>query len=479
MKILRFLIKTILIILIITISIIFFRAFNSLNQADLKPWNTLKPEPELLLNNSYSSFEDFVKADREYIRRNFNKIDVSKLGDFNKYNPKGMSYSLGNGNNYNASFILDPGKDNTKGIIVLTHGLSDSPYHVYNLGQYFLNKGYYVFGLRMPGHGTLPSGLLNVTWQDWYKAVKWSMKTATELAKSRNNVPVSMGGFSTGGSLSIHYCLMAAEDDNLKMPEKVFLFSPAAGVSELGIVGAWHKSLSWLNYFKKFAWLDILPEYDPAKYMSFTKNAGRQVFLLCEENKALAEKIKEKNIASKLPSFISFESWVDATVKVGDLIKLYSKIGDSNDLLVIFDVNHKYEPFMRRSIVNNGPQNINTEANNSFNIHVITNKTDSLRSNHISEVGVFPLHNGAYGKEVFPDSIATKWPNNYYAISHICVPISPNNKLYGEKSFLNKLQIHGERQVLVVTSEDINRIRYNPFFGLMKKELDTFIDKTN
>jgi len=302
-----------------------------------------------------------------------------------------------------------------------------------------------------------------------------SMKTAAELAKSRNNIPISMGGFSTGGSLSIHYCLMAAEDNNLKMPEKVFLFSPAAGVSELGVIGAWHKSLSWMNYFKKFAWLDILPEYDPAKYMSFTKNAGRQVFLLCEENKALAEEIKNKNLTSKLPSFISFESWVDATVKVGDLVTLYSTIGDSNDLLVLFDVNHKYEPFMRNSVISNSPKHINREINNSFNIHVITNKTDSLGSNHIPEVGVFPLLNGKYGNELFKDSITIQWPNNYYAISHISVPIAPYNKLYGENSFLNKLQIHGERQVLLITSEDINRIRYNPFFGLMEKELDAFI----
>ncbi len=477
MKLLKFLFKTSLLLVTIIASIVLFRAFNSLTQSDLQPWHLIKPSPELLLNNNYSSFEEFVKADKEYIKTNFNKIKNSKLVNFNRYNPKGISYPLNNGNNYNASFILDPGKDKTKGIIVLTHGLSDSPYHIYNLGQYFLKKGYYVFGLRMPGHGTLPSGLLDVTWQNWYKAVVWSMKTAAELSKSRNNVPLSMGGFSTGGSLSIHYCLMAAKDKQLKMPEKVFLFSPAAGVSELGIIGSWHKSLSWMNYFKKFAWLDILPEYDPAKYMSFTKNAGRQVFLLCENNKKLAHDIKKEKLVSKLPAFISFESWVDATVNVNDLLKLYITIGDSNDLLVLFDVNHKYDNFMKKSVLNNDPKNLNTEQNNLFSINVITNKINSLGDNSNSEVGVFPLVNGKYAKEIFPDSIPVKWPNNYYAISHICVPISPNNKLYGEKSFLNKLQIHGERQVLVVSSDDINRIRYNPFFGLMKKELDKFISK--
>jgi predicted alpha/beta-fold hydrolase len=218
MKLLKTFFKTVSILLIIIVSIIVFRAYSSRNLPDLESWNTIKPSPELLLNNDYSSFEEFVEADRNYIIENFKKVDIKGLGVFNKYNSKGISYPLNKELNYNASFVLDPGENNTKGVIVLIHGLSDSPYHIYNLGQYFLKKGFYVFGLRMPGHGTLPSGLLDVKWQDWYKAVKWSMKKAEELAIKRNNAPLYMGGFSTGGSLSIHYSLKAVTDESLAMP---------------------------------------------------------------------------------------------------------------------------------------------------------------------------------------------------------------------------------------------------------------------
>jgi len=474
MKILKFFLKNSLIIVLIVVSIIVVRAYSSRNLPDLETWNTIKPDPELLLNNDYNSFEEFVEADKIYIKENFKKINSENLGLFNKYNPKGISYPLDKEVNYNASFVLDPGKNNTKGVIVLIHGLSDSPYHIYNLGKYFLKKGFYVFGLRMPGHGTLPSGLLDVKWQDWYKAVKWSMKKAGDLAIKRDNVPVYMGGFSTGGSLSIHYSLNAVSDDELVIPKKIFLFSPAAGVSKLAVIGAWHKTLSWIGYFKKFAWLDILPEYDPAKYMSFTKNAGRQVFLLSELNKELAQKVKDKGLVEKLPSYISFESWVDATVNVHDLVDLYSVIGDKNDVLVIFDINHKFSPFMKKEIIENSPQDIDFSMNNSFEVHVLTNKTDSTGIAKCSEVGIFRLKNGKYSDDLFPDT-NIYWPKRYFALSHICVPISPTNNLYGDDSYLNKLEIHGERQVLLITSADINRIRYNPFYELMTRELDRFI----
>ena len=116
-------------------------------------------------------------------------------------------------------------------------------------------------------------------------ATQWGAGQLQKLAAERGNIPFYMGGFSTGGALILNYSLNALTEDNYFMPEKLFLFSPAIGISELAMVSSWHKSLSWIPYFKKFSWLDILPEYDPAKYTSFSKNAGRQVYLLTLENK--------------------------------------------------------------------------------------------------------------------------------------------------------------------------------------------------
>lgn len=94
-----------------------------------------------------------------------------------------------------------------------------------------------------------------------------------------SGLPFVLVGYSMGGALAVDYVLEALDSSELPVPERLVLLSPAIGVSPAGILGSWHKALSWLPYFEKFRWLDILLEYDPFKYNSFPKNAGRQMFL--------------------------------------------------------------------------------------------------------------------------------------------------------------------------------------------------------
>ena len=42
------------------------------------------------------------------------------------------------------------------GGVLLLHGMSDSPYSLRALGEELHQQGYWVVGLRLPGHGTLP-----------------------------------------------------------------------------------------------------------------------------------------------------------------------------------------------------------------------------------------------------------------------------------------------------------------------------------
>jgi alpha-beta hydrolase superfamily lysophospholipase len=473
--------KTVYILAIVIVTIIFYRAFMSKKQSDLREWHTIKPDAEPILNEKFLSIEDFVNRDSQYIKENFNKIKLNKLEHFQRYNKNSISYSFKNGNNFNASFVLDPGIDSTKGVMLLLHGLSDSPYHIKDLAEHYYAKGYYVFALRLPGHGTLPSGLLDVKWQDWYKAVEWSVNKIIEKSQERNNCPFYLGGFSTGAALCLHYVYEAVDENDdddddeaveMPIPEKLFLFSPAIGVDPTAKIAGWHKTLSWLDYFKKFAWLDIIPEYDPAKYNSFTKNAGRQIYLLCKENKEMMEDIIEDDEQNKLPPIIAFDSWVDATVIVDDLIEMYQKIGLPKDELVIFDVNRIFEPFMKKNIIENSPLDIEFRKDNAPNYYIIANRIDDL-GNYTDTVGLFKVKLGEKVEEVFADEFA--WPKNYYAMSHIGLPIAPTNDLYGSHSALSKIQAHGERDVLIITSDDLSRIKYNPFFNLMTKELDRFI----
>lgn len=71
---------------------------------------------------------------------------------------------------WNRTFEFIP--ERPVGGILLLHGLSDSPYGLRSWGEMLFDLGFHVVGLRLPGHGTSPSGLLDVTWQDWVEAVR-------------------------------------------------------------------------------------------------------------------------------------------------------------------------------------------------------------------------------------------------------------------------------------------------------------------
>jgi hypothetical protein len=66
--------------------------------------------------------------------------------------------------NWNRSFEL-PAKTVAGGVLLL-HGMSDSPYSLRALGETLNQHDYWVIGLRLPGHGTAPSGLTSISLQD-------------------------------------------------------------------------------------------------------------------------------------------------------------------------------------------------------------------------------------------------------------------------------------------------------------------------
>lgn len=174
----------------------------------------------------------------------------------------------------NSPFELEPastcpagkGKRYRRGVL-LTHGLTDSPYFMRPLGRFFQDQCFRVMAILLPGHGTRPGDLLDVTWQEWSKAVAFGVD-----ALSREAENIYLVGFSTGGALSIHQSLRDSRVRGL------FLFAPAVKISPLGIMANWHEAYSWLA--PKAKWLDIASDADPYKYESFPANAADQIHLL-------------------------------------------------------------------------------------------------------------------------------------------------------------------------------------------------------
>jgi hypothetical protein len=71
-----------------------------------------------------------------------------------------------------------------------------------------------------------------------------------------------------------------------------------------------------------------------------------------------------------------------------------------------------------------------------------------------------------------------EWPENVIALSHVCIPISSDDQFYGRELKLGVFNAKGEKDVLLI-ADDLVRIRYNPFFQLIKECLEvSFIGST-
>jgi len=81
------------------------------------------------------------------------------------------------------------------GSVVLLHGLTDSPYSLRHIAQRYREDGYAVVAIRLPGHGTLPSGLSNIDWEQWTAATRLAVREARRL--SGPATPLHVIGFPT------------------------------------------------------------------------------------------------------------------------------------------------------------------------------------------------------------------------------------------------------------------------------------------
>lgn len=180
--------------------------------------------------------------------------------------------------------------------ILLTHGLTDSPYFMRDLGAYFQAQGFVVMAILLPGHGTQPGDLVDISWQEWAKAVAFGTdKLAQEVDE------LYLGGLSTGATLSIYQSLLD------KRVRGLFLYSPALQISSRAAYAKLHQFYSWLRPIAK--WLNIQPDYDCYKYESFPKNGAAQMYALTQKLQAMQGKR-----GSSIPTF-AVASGDDTTVQ--------------------------------------------------------------------------------------------------------------------------------------------------------------------
>ncbi|OZI50818.1 alpha/beta hydrolase [Bordetella genomosp. 4] len=116
---------------------------------------------------------------------------------------------------WNAPHEWRPAGQPHKGIL-LVHGLGDSPWSFHDIGQQLADQGFLVRTVLLPGHGTRPEDMLDVTLEDWRRVVAEQAQ-----ALSRDVDQVYLGGFSTGANLVLDYAYAHPDIQGL------LLFSPA------------------------------------------------------------------------------------------------------------------------------------------------------------------------------------------------------------------------------------------------------------
>jgi pimeloyl-ACP methyl ester carboxylesterase len=166
--------------------------------------------------------------------------------------------------------------------IVLVHGLSDSPYFLTAIGDYFFEAlGYNVYLPLLHCHGLKdPKGMEGVDLEEWKANVDFAIETAA--AKSEQ---ISIGGLSTGGTLSFY-----AAGTNPKINGTTYLLSAALDLAggHYGLIGELKEKMLRDTFLVDI--LDVnkpLIGKNPYRYESVDLDGARELSKLIEETDTL------------------------------------------------------------------------------------------------------------------------------------------------------------------------------------------------
>ncbi|MCP3871191.1 MAG: alpha/beta fold hydrolase, partial [Gammaproteobacteria bacterium] len=421
------------------------------NRPDLAVWHLADLDKEFTHSSETKSFKDYLLLEERLFaqleEQVYTKIPANEKHLINRYHHGSLTDPTSQQTNWNRTFELPAEKP--KAGVLLLHGMSDSPYSLRSLGNRFNAAGALVVGLRLPGHGTAPSGLIEIHWKDMAAAVRLAM---VYLAERTENRPLYIVGYSNGAALAVQYALSTLEDDSLPEVKKLALVSPAIGVTSVAALAVWQARLGHLLGLEKLAWNSILPEYDPYKYGSFAVNAGDLVYRLTSEIQEQIVELGQTGKLKDLPPILAFSSVVDATVSVTALVQgLFEQLPEGNHELVLFDLNRftEIEP-----ILESDPfaaiKGLERDRDLPFTLKLITNSSDAgtqvvLRSKQPGTT------------EIVESDLELSWPQDIYSLSHVALPFRADDPIYGIKSkegkpivSIGNLALRGERGVLKI-----------------------------
>lgn len=445
----------------------------------LNVWHEVGLDAEFTANRPVKSFTDYLTLEKQVFAQ-LDELILERVPDkarntINRFNRGSLSDPSRWSPNWNRTFEF--ASDIPQAGVLLLHGMSDSPYSLRQLGLRLREAGAWVIGLRLPGHGTAPSGLVQVKWEDMAEAVRLAM---AHLGAKVGKRKIYIVGYSNGGALAVNYALSCMDTPALTEAAGIVLISPSIGVTAMAALAKWQARLGHFLGLKKLEWNSILPEYDPFKYNSFAVNAGDQVHRITTEIQSQIESLDEAGKLTRFPPILAFQSIVDATVSTHAVIDgLFRKLPKTGHDLVLFDFNRISDT--EHLFTNDSKQSIEAlfkDPDLSFTLSLVTNASGESHE-------VVIVHKMPGSLKLVRKSIGMKWPNNLYSLSHVALPFSEDDPLYGirrsndrSKIQLGNIDFRGERGALAIPAADMLRLRWNPFYSFMERRILEFMGFT-
>jgi len=445
-------------------------------------WQRIKLDAEFRATDAHAveTLDDYRRMeDRVFVQLREKIYDHVPLADrrlLNRYSAGSLADPQAHLPDWNRTFELPAVKP--RGGVLLVHGLTDSPYSMRWLAQRLNGLGYWTVAIRLPGHGTAPSGLLDFTWQDLAAATRIGARYLR--ARIGSDRPLYFAGYSTGAALAVEYELARLQGEDLPRSAGLILFSPAIGVSPAAAFAVWQGRLAAIPGLENAAWTALAPEYDPYKYNSFTVNAAVQVYALTRLIRARLDALAGAEGVKGMPPILAFQSAVDDTVSAPAVVEaLFRKLAPPGHELVVFDINRyaKAQPLLRPGIV--AVRDLMLKAPpQPFALTVVTNESPS-------STAVIALRRAETETTTQAEPIGLDWPRDVFSLSHVALPFAPDDPVYGARRpdnssmvFLGNVELHGERGLLALPAGDLIRLRYNPFSTYVEARIRSFLERT-
>jgi esterase/lipase len=343
--------------------------------------------------------------------------------------------------------------------VLLLHGLSDSPFLMRDLGDFFaaLDRCLLVRSMLLPGHGTAPGDLVAVRYEDWEAAARYGLRSFPDGIRNLYIV-----GFSTGGAVAIREALATAGTEPGRRIKALILLSPAirptGTLARLKVTPRLFGALSRWTGLER--WMDVHADRDYAKYESFPTNAAYQIYRLDE---ALAGASPRE---VPVPMFMAL-SREDTTVDAAETVEFFRTRANARSRLLLY-ARDPDDPTVRR-------------WRSDERVDVVAS---SLPERGVADFAHVSLpvspRNPHYGERGdYVNCLHYEVPDDAEAAAKLCQCVLPAMRAPScrEIAVQNRPRVlYGENSAKNLRDGIVRRLTYNPLFDDLLRRIERFLD---